>query len=54
MGESVSAATSDDTASSNDEGDFLGVIGLEPRTEDGELVYEIEVAPRLMHPAEMA
>jgi acyl-CoA thioesterase len=30
--------------------DFLGVIGLEPRVEDGERVYEIEVGPELMNP----
>jgi acyl-CoA thioesterase len=31
-------------------GDFLDLIGLEPREEGGERIYEIEVTPQLMNP----
>lgn len=35
---------------SSDANDFLGLIGLAPRVEDGARVYEIEVSPALMNP----
>ena len=31
-------------------GDFLGLIGLQPREEGGARVYELEVTPQLMNP----
>jgi len=50
VGTAIGAIVGDPVASEVVAGDFLGLIGLVPRIEDGARVYEIAVTSALMNP----